>query len=146
VPVIVGPGELDGRSAENAVMRSTYRGLLADHRLEALDPARATALDGFDAAWDLVGDGSLWAVWVPGHTAGSLAFLARTTEGPVLLTGDTSHTRWGWDHGVTPGRYTADLEGNARSLAALRAFATEHAGTRVIVGHETEGADAVAQR
>jgi hypothetical protein len=29
--------------------------------------------------------------------------LARTTTGPVLLTGDTCHTRWGWDNSVEPG-------------------------------------------
>jgi glyoxylase-like metal-dependent hydrolase (beta-lactamase superfamily II) len=31
----------------------------------------------FDGISDVFGDGSLWAIWVPGHTPGSIAFLAR---------------------------------------------------------------------
>ena len=37
-------------------------------------------------------------------------------RGPVLCTGDTSHTRWGWENGVEPGTYTADQAQNADSL------------------------------
>ena len=59
--------------------------------------------------------------------------------GPVLVTGDCSHTQWGWEQGVEPGYLTADGPGNAKSLAALKALAAETPGIRVLVGHETDG-------
>uniref|UniRef100_UPI00263414E9 MBL fold metallo-hydrolase n=1 Tax=uncultured Limnohabitans sp. TaxID=768543 RepID=UPI00263414E9 len=56
--------------------------------------------DSFEAVLDIFGDGSVYAIYTPGHTDGSTAYLVRSTKGPVLLVGDTSHTQWGWDHGV----------------------------------------------
>ena len=56
--------------------------------------------DAFDAVLDIFGDASVFAIHTPGHTAGSTAYLVRSTQGPILLVGDTSHTQWGWDHGV----------------------------------------------
>jgi glyoxylase-like metal-dependent hydrolase (beta-lactamase superfamily II) len=82
------------------------------------------------------GDGSLWALLVPGHTPGSTAYLARTTKGPVLLTGDTCHTRWGWEHDVAPGSFTADHAANVESLKRLRALVAEHPAIDVRLGHQ----------
>jgi glyoxylase-like metal-dependent hydrolase (beta-lactamase superfamily II) len=135
VPVYAGPGELEETGLQALAMRSTYRALFDGRALSDLDPARAVAL-GDLRGWDLVGDGSIWAIASPGHTPGSTAYLARTPEGPVLAVGDTSHTWWGWEHGVTPGTYTADHAENAASLARLRAFAAKHPGMRILVGHE----------
>ena len=85
---------------------------------------------------DVFGDGSLWAFHVPGHTPGSVAFLVRTAEGPRLLVGDNSHTRWGWENGVEPGTFTADHERNAESLRWLRTFAEGHPEMEVFLGHQ----------
>ena len=99
--------------------------------------AQSAALrDTFDGVIDVFGDGSLWALYVPGHTPGSTAFLARTPNGPVLMTGDTCHTRWGWEHDVEPGSFTADHEANARNLARLRRLAAEHPTIDVRLGHQ----------
>jgi glyoxylase-like metal-dependent hydrolase (beta-lactamase superfamily II) len=51
------------------------------------------------------GDGSFFAILTPGHTTGHVSYLARTAEGAVLMTGDVSHTRWGWDRNVQAGTY-----------------------------------------
>jgi len=53
-----------------------------------------------------------------------------------LMVGDTSHTVWGWENGVTPGSFTMDLEQNAQSLAALRGLVADHPQIHVHVGHE----------
>ena len=90
----------------------------------------------FAGVLDLFGDGSLFAILVPGHTAGSVAYLARTPRGPVLFTGDTSHTRWGWEHDVEPGEFTADRPKNAESLKRLRALVAEHPAIDVRLGHQ----------
>lgn len=140
VPVYVGQGEPEARSFQNWLLRRTLKASVGERpALSHWDPAQAVSLGPVERAWDVLGDGSLWALATPGHTPGSTSYLARTTEGPVLFTGDTCHTRWGWDHGVTPGHYTADHEANARSLAALLALAGEVPGLRVYVGHELDG-------
>jgi N-acyl homoserine lactone hydrolase len=92
-------------------------------------------------AIDILGDGSLWALWVPGHTRGSIAYLANTTTGPMLFTGDTSHTIWGWENGVGPGGYSGNKVKNQESVDKLRAFAKEHPKMKVYVGHEIDGTD-----
>lgn len=139
VPVWFGPGELDGRALMHAIDGRTIGAALDGHALaelsldDAVDvPVGPDTLRG----WDLLGDGSLWALHAPGHTAGALAFVARTVDGPLLLTGDVSHTRWGWEHDVPPGTFTEAPEAGARSFAILRAFAAEHPGMRVVFGHE----------
>ena len=85
---------------------------------------------------DVFGDGSVWALWVPGHTPGSTASLVRTPRGPVLLTGDASHTRWGWDNQVEPGTFTGDAARGAQNFKKLRAFVAAHPEVEVRVGHQ----------
>ncbi|WP_257446142.1 MBL fold metallo-hydrolase [Archangium lipolyticum] len=60
----------------------------------------------------------------------------RTTKGPVLLTGDASHTRWGWEHDVEPGTFSADIPRSAESFKRLRQLATEHPALDVRFGHQ----------
>jgi N-acyl homoserine lactone hydrolase len=135
--VYAGRGEEAPANAGGRLMFPTFRRALGDRPLTVwdFDGPGAVDIDGVRAI-DIVGDGSIYALDAAGHTPGSTAYLARTSEGPVLFTGDCSHTRWGWDHGVTPGRYTVDHEHNARSLAALRKLAAAFPGLRVEVGHE----------
>lgn len=90
----------------------------------------------FEAVTDVFGDGTIFAISVPGHTGGSTAYLVRTTKGPVLLTGDASHTRWGWEHGVEPGTYTNDQARNLQNLTRLRALVVRHPGIEVRLGHQ----------
>ncbi|MES1205859.1 MAG: MBL fold metallo-hydrolase [Pseudomonadota bacterium] len=109
---------------------------LRDDQVERGPRRRADPSGRFTGVLDLFGDGSLFAIWVPGHTAGSVAYVARTPRGPVLFTGDTSHTRWGWEHDVPPGKFSSDRERNATSLAALRGLAARHPALEVPLGHQ----------
>ncbi len=93
-------------------------------------------LDAFDAVLDIFGDGSVFAIYTPGHTAGSTAYLVRSTQGAVLLTGDTSHTQWGWEHGVEPGDYTREHAQNRENLRKLKALVARHPGMLVRLGHQ----------
>ncbi|MFV8749075.1 MBL fold metallo-hydrolase [Nannocystaceae bacterium ST9] len=135
-PVYSGPGEASDKAFLHAfVRRSTDRSLAGKPAL------REWAFQGdpegrFAGVLDVFGDGSVWALWVPGHTPGSTAFLVRTPEGPVLITGDASHTRWGWEHDVEPGKFSADIPTSATSLARLRALVHEHPAIEVRLGHQ----------
>jgi N-acyl homoserine lactone hydrolase len=135
-PLYAGPHETGERAFQNLVLQANI-----DRAFEGQAPLQEWGFtadpDGrFDGVVDVFGDGSLWAIWVPGHTAGSTAYLARTPNGPVLFTGDTCHTRWGWENGVEPGSFTADHAKNAVSLAKLRALAEEHPAMQVRLGHQ----------
>jgi glyoxylase-like metal-dependent hydrolase (beta-lactamase superfamily II) len=85
---------------------------------------------------DVFGDGSVWALWVPGHTPGSVAYVVRTTHGPVLLTGDASHTRWGWEHNVEPGSFSGNMPKSVESFTRLKALAEKVPGIDVHLGHQ----------
>jgi len=135
-PVFAGPGEAHHGSFLNVFTRDTMDRQLAgmpplsEWRFEA-DPQGA-----FEGVVDVFGDGSVFALFGPGHTPGSTAYLVRSTRGPVLLVGDTGSTAWGWEHDVDPGKFTADHSGNAISLARLRALVARHPTIDVRLGHQ----------
>jgi N-acyl homoserine lactone hydrolase len=135
-PIYAGRGETTSHSLLNAFVQPSIDRELAGHGpiLEwqfAPDPAGR-----FAGVLDVFGDRSVWALWVPGHTPGSTAYVIRTPDGPVLLTGDVCHTAWGWDHDVEPGSFTSDHEANVESLRQLRALAARHPKMRIRLGHQ----------
>lgn len=135
-PVFTGPGEASARHLQNLFVRgSTDRALAGKPPLSEW-AFTADATGTFEGVLDIFGDGSVWALWVPGHTPGSTAYLARTAEGPVLLVGDASHTRWGWDHHVEPGTFTGDGPRGAVSFHKLQAFVAAHPEVQVRLGHQ----------
>jgi len=136
VPVYIGPGETKVRSFENAFSRGTTNRLLAN--VKSLQEWQFTSDPDNQLAGviDVFGDGTLWAVHVPGHTPGSTAFVARTVTGPHLITGDASHTSWGWENGVEPGEFSLDIERSKLSLASLKALAKDFATLKVHPGHQ----------
>jgi N-acyl homoserine lactone hydrolase len=134
--VYTGPGEASSSAFMHAfVQGSTDRALRGKAAISEW-AFEADATGRFAGVVDIFGDGSVWALWVPGHTPGSTAYLVRTPEGPVLLTGDASHTRWGWEHDVEPGTFSGDLPKSAESFGRLRKLAAEHPALDVRFGHQ----------
>ena len=140
--VYTGPGESRDTGALNAFVRRPTdaalagKGALQEWQFGA-DESQGAARDGaFAGVVDVFGDRTVWAIHVPGHTAGSTAYLARTPAGPVLFTGDACHTAWGWEHGVEPGTFSVDRPRSADSLARLRAFVSRHPRVDVRPGHQ----------
>jgi N-acyl homoserine lactone hydrolase len=86
---------------------------------------------------DLFGDGSVWAISTPGHTMAHMSFLVVTKTGPALITGDVSHTRWGFDNSVIPGRFNDGKKSDSRrSLDQIKAFANAYPSVKIFLGHE----------
>jgi len=135
-PVYVGPGEPGASRFLHLFTRGTIDRMLEEAGALREWPYQEDPDGRFSGVVDVFGDASVWAIHVPGHTPGSTAFLVRTPTGPVLLTGDASHTRWGWEHGVAPGTFSLDGPESARSLAALRALVREFPEIEVRVGHQ----------
>lgn len=131
-----GPGEASARGFLNLFTRA-----LTDRILDGQDPLQewpyaADPTGRFAGVIDIFGDGSLWALHVPGHTPGSTAYLARTPAGPVLFAGDACHTRFGWRNGVEPGTFSTDRAASRISLDALEALAARHPALDVRLGHQ----------
>jgi len=137
--LFVGRGESTATSLQNAFVRGTTNRLLEGKADLQEWPFRRDEAQGHLAVGevlDIFGDGSAFAISVPGHTPGSTAYVVRSTRGAVLYTGDCSHTRWGWEHDVEPGSYTADQPLNRESLLWLRALAARHPQMQVRFGHQ----------
>ena len=139
VPLYVGRTEVSQTSFENAFVRGTTTKLLKgkaelqEWPFQLNEGSQSLAIGD---VIDIFGDGTAFAISAPGHTPGSTAYLVRTPKGPVLLTGDTSHTRWGWEHGVEPGSYTADQPTNLKSLQMLEELVKRHPAMDVRFGHQ----------
>jgi len=137
VTVYLGAGEVEARGMMNVLLAPVVdrtlagKGPLQTWRFAA-DPSHL-----FASVVDVFGDRSLFALWVPGHTKGSTAYLARTPNGPVLFTGDACHTAWGWEHGVEPGSFSNDRPASAESLRQLRALVARHPRIDVRLGHQS---------
>lgn len=131
VPIYAGPGETDaGLSLQTAVLAPNIERCMAGK-----GPLREWAF-GSAGVVDVFGDRSVFALHTPGHSRGSTAYLVRTPTGPVLLTGDTAHTIWGWEHGVESGTYTADHATHRASLSRLKALVARHPNIEVRLGHQ----------
>jgi len=110
---------------------------LGKSKFSSLDFSAAPTMARLGASIDLFGDGSLWAISVPGHTDDDIAYLINWPR-PVLLTGDASHFEWTFKAGVAPPGW--NQAGTARayqSLALLRDFARAYPSIRLVYGHES---------
>jgi len=139
VPLYVGRGESTQTSLLNAFVRGTTTKLLegkADLQEWSFRPDEGHKGLVVGDVVDIFGDASAFAISVPGHTPGSTAYVLRTPRGPILLTGDTCHTRWGWEHSVEPGSYTADQPTNRKSLLLLEELVRRHPAMDVRPGHQ----------
>ncbi|MDX3388242.1 SDR family NAD(P)-dependent oxidoreductase [Streptomyces niveiscabiei] len=136
VPIYTG-----AREAEASLFLNLFAQGTDNHLLEgrpALEELQFTGdpdgrLEGVD---DVFGDGSFFAVLTPGHTTGHVPYLARITAGPVLMTGDVCHTRWGWDNDVEPGTFLAERDASRDSLLAMKALSKRHPNMAVKLGHQ----------
>jgi len=109
---------------------------LGKSKFSSLDFSVAPRMAPLGAGIDLFGDGSLWAISVPGHTDDDIAYLINGPQ-PVLLTGDASPFAWAFEAGVAPRGWNQVGTASAyRSLALLRAFAIAYPSVRLVYGHE----------
>jgi N-acyl homoserine lactone hydrolase len=109
---------------------------LGKSQFSSLDFSTAPVMAPLGPSIDLFGDGSLWAISVPGHTDDDVAYLINGSR-PVLLTGDASHFEWAFKAGVAPRGW--NQAGTARayqSLALLHDFARAYPSIRLVYGHD----------
>ncbi|TGL62306.1 MBL fold metallo-hydrolase [Leptospira ognonensis] len=134
--VYVGPDESNYKAFLNLFVQGSTDRLIGENvKIEQLEfknksPENIEILDFF-------GDGSLYVLWVSGHTPGSLAFLVQTTGGTQLIVGDTCHTTWGWEQNVPPGKFTSSLELNRKHLNQLKEITQKFPKIKIHPGHQS---------
>ncbi len=137
LPIYVGEREAQRAGFVASLARRGHKRVYSGRApLQGLREADGIPLGPFSHVIDLFGDRSVWAIPMAGHTDGSMVYIVNAKSGPVMFLGDTSHTKWGWDHSVGPGRYSEDRETNGREVETLRIFAAAHPQIQVVVGHE----------
>lgn len=93
-------------------------------------------MQGVTEGHDVMGDGRLVCVHLPGHTAGLMALLAQLEKsGKVLCVSDAVSLRRNLDHDEVP-KNAGDPEALLASYARIRAYEAE--GAMVICGHDDE--------
>jgi len=108
-----------------------------DYRLLDFDGADTSSFSGFARSFDLFGDGSVRAVYTPGHTLGHMSVVVRTTGGEVLVAGDAIYMRRNLDDTHLPNR-TEDDHLYRRSLREMQQYVRETPDALVIPGHDWE--------
>jgi N-acyl homoserine lactone hydrolase len=106
-----------------------------DWRLLDFEGRDAESFSGFARSFDLFGDGSVRAVYTPGHTLGHMSVVLRTGRGEVLVAGDAIYLRQTLADTHLPYR-TEDEHLFRRSLREIRQYATETPEALIVPGHD----------
>lgn len=104
-------------------------------KLIEIDNQSGIPIAPLESVIDIFGDGSFLAVHTPGHSASHLSYILMTNEGAILLTGDASHTKYGFQNNIEPG-WVDNKELAENSLRQLIEFHEKYPTVKVIYGHE----------
>lgn len=130
--------------------RSLVRQLMRDNPVELFDCA-GPAYEGFPSSYDLLGDGALVLVPLPGHTAGHMGMFVNRSNGPRLfLIGDAA---WVAANYLRPATMlpliwyavTSDDAMARRTLLALRRFSFRRPDVALIAMHDSAAQAAIMQ-
>lgn len=100
------------------------------------------AYEGFEASYDIFGDGSIVAVPLPGHTPGSVGYFVNAgPERRWLLIGDTAWSIEGVRQPVHKNPLVrptvdSDLDTLGESLAFLHAFQKQRPDVKIVPAHD----------
>jgi glyoxylase-like metal-dependent hydrolase (beta-lactamase superfamily II) len=121
-----------------------------DARHDAIEDAPAVGIPGLGVGYDLLGDRSLLAVRLPGHTTGHTGLLVTTNGSQVLLAGDAAWLRESWQQIRPPARLArasfSDPGASDTTLAALQGLAADNPGLVILPSHCRQSFEAWHQR
>ena len=107
-----------------------------DYRTLDFEGADTDSYATFGRSFDLLGDGSIRAVYTPGHTHGHMSVVLRLSGGrEALVAGDAIYTRHALETGHRPFRIE-DEHLFGRSLREIQLYARNAPDALVIPGHD----------
>lgn len=117
-----------------------------DWRPHDVRPGHAQQVLG-QPALDVLGDGTIWYLSLPGHTPGAAAVLVRAEDGPWLFVGDTAWVDKHLEGARRPPLVRAIINADNKQVADGQAWAgwlkANCPDLRVIAGHEPTLTDGV---
>jgi N-acyl homoserine lactone hydrolase len=107
-----------------------------DYRTLDFEDADSDSYATFGRSFDLLGDGSIRAVYTPGHTHGHMSVVLRLARGrEALVAGDAIYTRHALETGQLPFRIEDEHFYN-RSLKEIQLYVQTKPDALVIPGHD----------
>ena len=91
----------------------------------------------YNKGFDLFGDGRVYLVYTPGHSAGQISVLIDTGSGWILLASDVGYAAKSWNDGILPGLTDDDDEAWA-SLRWVREFSQRDDCLVVLANHDRD--------
>lgn len=142
------PATAPGRRARGGLWSTTAHGVLpatlpTDYLARRVDPTTLpvveTGLPGLSKGYDVVGDGSIVAVPLPGHSPGHLGLWLSATQGPpVLLVGDAVWLRGALTGDLPPRQVIAtmhDPSAYVRTITMLGRLADARPDILIVPSH-----------
>ncbi len=142
------PATAPGRRAHGRLWSATAHGVLPatlpfDYLDRLVDPTTLpvvpTGLDGLAEGYDVVGDGSIVAVPLPGHSPGHLGLWLPETQGPpVLLVGDAVWLAASLTGDLPPRQVMATMHDPAayrRTITSLQRLTDERPDILLVPSH-----------
>jgi N-acyl homoserine lactone hydrolase len=108
-----------------------------DYRLLDFEDPAVDSYETFGRSIDLLGDGSIRAVFTPGHTLGHMAVVVRLRDREAVVAGDAIYTHRTLTDGVLP-THAEDMHLFTRSLRELQLYDDTHPDAMIIPGHDME--------
>lgn len=109
-----------------------------DYRTIDFDSPGTESFASFGRSFDVFGDGSVRAVYTPGHSAGHTSYVLRLRDRELLVAGDAIYTERALTEGVLPFRM-ADEHQYRRSLKEIRRYREQTPSAVIVPGHDWDG-------
>jgi N-acyl homoserine lactone hydrolase len=106
-----------------------------DYRTFDFESPGTESFATFGRSFDIFGDGSIRAVFTPGHTHGHTSYVLRLREREVLVASDAIYTMRTLDESVLPYKM-ADEHQFRRSLKEIQRYRERTPGALIIPGHD----------
>ena len=130
----------DGKVTEGYVKSQFDYGF--DYRTFDFDSAGTDSFATFGRSFDLFGDGSVRAVFTPGHTHGHTSYVLRLSDREALIAADAIYTARTLNESVLPYKM-ADEHQFRRSLKEIQRYRERTPGALIIPGHDWDSFSAL---
>ena len=113
-----------------------------DYRTFDFESAGTGSFATFGRSFDLFGDGSVRAVFTPGHTHGHTSYVLRLSDREALIAADAAYTTRTLNESALPYKM-ADGHQFRRSLKEIQRYRDQTPGALIVPGHDWDSFSAL---